>query len=220
MKKVFLIIGIISSLCACRQENRYLGEGEGALSLQVTMGEAVEVVSRTSLGNEEIEALKNDCKVRIYEGDKLIRKYSSWSSVPEKIDLSAGTDYRVSVDEYKKDIQKELEKIITQIDGAGKCSVMVTFDNATENVFAYNSTREKDDKGEKQRNEYVIVKNNGDETPIVVKEIQPSIRGVIVVCEGGDNVKVKQDITESISCVFSIPSSRISVNKMSVNKER
>lgn len=126
----------------------------------------------------------------------------------------------VSVDEYKRDIQKELEKIITQIDGAGKCSVMVTFDNATENVFAYNSTREKDDKGEKQSNEYVIVKNNGDETPIVVKEIQPSIRGVIVVCEGGDNVKVKQDITESISCVFSIPSSRISVNKMSVNKER
>lgn len=97
MKKVFLIIGIISSLCACRQENRYLGEGEGALSLQVTMGEAVEVVSRTSLGNEEIEALKNDCKVRIYEGDKLIRKYSSWSSVPEKIDVSAGTDYRVRV---------------------------------------------------------------------------------------------------------------------------
>lgn len=97
MKKVFLIIGIISSLCACRQENRYLGEGEGALSLQVTMGEAVEVVSRTSLGNEELEALKNDCKVRIYEGDKLIRKYSSWSFVPEKIDLSAGTDYRVRV---------------------------------------------------------------------------------------------------------------------------
>ena len=97
MKKVFLIIGIISSLCACRQENRYLGEGEGALSLQVTMGEAVEVVSRTSLGNEEIEVLKNDCKVRIYEGDKLIRKYSSWSSVPEKIDLSAGTDYQVRV---------------------------------------------------------------------------------------------------------------------------
>lgn len=97
MKKVFLIIGIISSLCACRQENRYLGEGEGVLSLQVTMGEAVEVVSRTSLGDEEIEALKNDCKVRIYEGDKLIRKYSSWSSVPEKIDLSAGTDYRVRV---------------------------------------------------------------------------------------------------------------------------
>lgn len=97
MKRVFLIIGIISSLCACRQEDRYLGEGEGALSLQVTMGEAVEVVSRASLGDEEIEALKNDCKVRIYEGDKLIRKYSSWSSVPEKIDLSTGTDYRVRV---------------------------------------------------------------------------------------------------------------------------
>lgn len=97
MKRVFLIIGIISSLCACRQENRCLGEGEGALSLQVTMGEAVEVVSRASLGDEEIEALKNDCKVRIYEGDKLIRKYSSWSSVPEKIDLSTGTDYRVRV---------------------------------------------------------------------------------------------------------------------------
>ena len=42
MKRIFLIIGVISSLCACRQENRYLSEGEGALNLQVTVGEAVE----------------------------------------------------------------------------------------------------------------------------------------------------------------------------------
>lgn len=38
MKRIFLIIGVISSLCACRQENRYLSEGEGALNLQVTVG--------------------------------------------------------------------------------------------------------------------------------------------------------------------------------------
>lgn len=133
---------------------------------------------------------------------------------------NTGGNSSVSVDEYKRSVQNELQKIIAQIDGAGKCSVMVTFDNATENVFAYNSTREKDENGEKQSHEYVIVKSNGEETPIVVKEIQPSIRGVIVVCEGGDSIEVKQDIIESISCVFAIPSNRISVNKMSSNKER
>lgn len=96
-KSILFIIGVISLLTSCRQEERYLQEGEGALSLQVNMGESVEVISRASLGEEETETLKKNCKVRIYEGDKLIRKYSSWAAVPEKIDLATGTDYRVRV---------------------------------------------------------------------------------------------------------------------------
>lgn len=98
MKKgILLIISLASLLGACRQEERYLDEGKGMLCLQVTMDETVDVVSRASVGSEEAEALKEDCKVRIYENDKLIRKYSSWSAVPEKIDLAAGSDYRVRV---------------------------------------------------------------------------------------------------------------------------
>lgn len=96
-KEILLIISLASLLGACRQEERYLDEGKGMLCLQVTMDETVNVVSRASVGSEEAEALKEDCKVRIYENDKLIRKYSSWSAVPEKIDLAAGSDYKVRV---------------------------------------------------------------------------------------------------------------------------
>lgn len=96
-KEILLIISLASLLGACRQEERYLDEGKGMLCLQVTMDETVDVVSRASVGSEEAEALKEDCKVRIYENDKLIRKYSSWSAVPEKIDLAAGSDYKVRV---------------------------------------------------------------------------------------------------------------------------
>ena len=96
-KEILLIISLASLLGACRQEERYLDEGKGMLCLQVTMDETVDVVSRASVGSEEAEALKEDCKVRIYENDKLIRKYSSWSAVPEKIDLAVGSDYKVRV---------------------------------------------------------------------------------------------------------------------------
>lgn len=96
-KEILLIISLASLLGACRQEERYLDEGKGMLCLQVTMDETVNVISRASVGSEEAEALKEDCKVRIYENDKLIRKYSSWSAVPEKIDLAAGSDYKVRV---------------------------------------------------------------------------------------------------------------------------
>lgn len=66
-KEILLIISLASLLGACRQEERYLDEGKGMLCLQVTMDETVDVVSRASVGSEEAEALKEDCKVRIYE---------------------------------------------------------------------------------------------------------------------------------------------------------
>ena len=41
----------------------------------------------------------------------------------------------------------------------------------------------------------------------------PQVRGVIVVCDGGDNIAVKEKVINAVSGVFGISTTRISVIK-------
>lgn len=121
---------------------------------------------------------------------------------------------------YKEETQKQLQKIISEIDGVGKCAVFVTFENTSESVYAYNSTLETNDKGEKKEYDYVILNGENGDEPMLVKEVEPTVKGVVVVCEGGDNSAVRSSIIDSVTSAFVISSNRIAVNKMATNKER
>lgn len=130
------------------------------------------------------------------------------------------TSQTASIVTYKEKTERDLETIISQIDGAGKCAVMVTFETSAENVYAYNSSTEYGEKNEKREYNYIIIEDEKKQEPIVVKEIQPKVQGVIIVCEGGENSKVKEAVIRSITSAFNIASNKISISKMAENKER
>mgnify|MGYP006974622555 CR=1 FL=1 len=64
------------------------------------------------------------------------------------------------------------------------------------------------------RKKYVIVDGSSGEQGIVVRQSEPKIRGVAVVCEGGGNQTVKQQIIETVTALLDISSARVSVAKM------
>ena len=49
----------------------------------------------------------------------------------------------------------------------------------------------------------------------MVKVYEPAIKGVAVVAQGADNIKVKNAIIQTVCAVFNISSARVSVEKMS-----
>ena len=51
------------------------------------------------------------------------------------------------------------------------------------------------------------------------KEKTPKISGVLVVCEGGENTTVKQNISEAVMALFQIDVNRIKVVKMNIQEE-
>ena len=105
MKKCCLLICSLVLLGACRQEDRWSDAGEGTLLLDMQAGEEVKVVSRAENGEtagEEIQnpadLLKETARVRVYQGNKLIRKYEGWGGEVESgITLASGDGYRVRV---------------------------------------------------------------------------------------------------------------------------
>ena len=111
-----------------------------------------------------------------------------------------------SQETYAEDIEKRLTEIVSSIDGAGKTRVMVTLESGAEQVYAKNEKIKSDTSGgtalEKENfsdeKEYVLIETDGNEGGMIIKLIQPKIRGVAVVCEGGGSDAVRQEITQEI----------------------
>lgn len=117
------------------------------------------------------------------------------------------TDIR---DSYEENIEKRLTSIVSSIDGAGRTDVMVTLASGDENVYA---VKEKSSDGSKER-EYIVIDSDKNESGLLLKVIEPEIRGVAIVCEGADSAKIRQEIISSVSAVLGISTNRISIAKI------
>lgn len=124
---------------------------------------------------------------------------------------------------YAEDIEQRLTEMISSIDGAGKTRVMVTLESGVEQVYAKNEKISNDsslDKDKSKENysdekEYVLIETDGDEGGLIIKLIQPKVRGVAVVCEGGGSDAVRQEITQVVTAVLDISASHVYITKMS-----
>ncbi|SKC72230.1 stage III sporulation protein AG [Maledivibacter halophilus] len=126
---------------------------------------------------------------------------------------------------YSDSMESRLEKILSKINGVGEVKVMITYETTSEVVPAANvtkseqTTQETDTQGGnrviKQENisEDIVTVSNKDynNSPIVIKEIKPIIRGVIVVATGADDPRVKNNLIEAVTTVFQIKSHKVKV---------
>lgn len=122
------------------------------------------------------------------------------------------TDIR---DNYEKNLEERLTSIVSSINGAGRTEVMVTLASGDENVYA---VKEKSSDGSRER-EYVVIDSDSNESGLLLKVIEPEIRGVAVVCEGADSANVRQEIVSTVSAVLGISTNRISIAKIKPTSE-
>lgn len=121
--------------------------------------------------------------------------------------------------DYCLQLEKKMENFIENIDGAGKTRVIITLSETTEYIYAKDGKeiRKNDEKNDDEtlENKYVIIENDNINSGLLIKTIEPKIRGVAISCEGGDNTKVQQQIYSAVSAVLNINSSKISISKLS-----
>ena len=96
MKKRTLYLLSLLSLFGCQQDDNSSFEGEGTLRLDVKMKSELQVAATRALTADEETELGKNCKIRIYDTDKLIRKYQGVGDIPADIVLPSG-EYRVRV---------------------------------------------------------------------------------------------------------------------------
>lgn len=120
----------------------------------------------------------------------------------------------ISYADYIASLEKDTQNIIGSINGVGKCRVMLTLKDTKESIYAKNSDEKNDESSYSKNYEYVLYDGQDGETPVLIKQYFPQIQGVVVVCDGADNTVVRENVINSVSSLFNIPTSRISVSKI------
>ncbi|MBR5310108.1 MAG: hypothetical protein IKU42_03175 [Oscillospiraceae bacterium] len=121
---------------------------------------------------------------------------------------------KTAVYEYENLLEERIETEISKISGAGKTSVLLTFDTSKEYFYAENSFIEENSEEKNTENELVIVDGEKGEEPVIIRTKEAKIRGILVICEGGDDPTVREKIIEALCALLDIPSNCVSVAKM------
>lgn len=104
---------------------------------------------------------------------------------------------------YAEMLEARIVDLCEQVAGVSDVSVLLTLDGGVERIYAENST------GGGQS--YVVISAGGEEKVVLVREICSSVRGIAVVCHGGENISIRRTLTELLSCALGVPISKISV---------
>jgi len=130
---------------------------------------------------------------------------------------------------FVKNVQNDLEKMISEIEGAGKTMVLVTLETSEELVYAIEkkqknetikdasidgtSTLKKEiDDSEKR---YITTKDsNGNEKPLILRKIEPKIRGAVISCKGAKNKNVRENVIKTVTTALNISSDKVYVTQI------
>lgn len=152
----------------------------------------------------------------------LISGFVSSSSKKQK-----NKDINFNVSGYEHKLEERLLDLVEEIDGVGKAKIMVTLESGIEYIYAQ-ERREKTDKisdfkdktplklqerNDEEKKLMLVDGPSGRRQALIKTEIQPKIKGVVVVCQGGNEPLVNQQIINVLTTVLNISSSRVFVTK-------
>ena len=119
---------------------------------------------------------------------------------------AVSTAQTVAVSQYQTQLEQQLEGLISQLQGAGRTTVMVTLTTGEETVYAVDTQT-----GDMQQQETHVLLQDG--SALAETTYLPQVCGVAVLCEGGGDVRVAARITELLHSLLDLPTNRICVEQ-------
>lgn len=165
---------------------------------------------------------------KIWNGDKKEDETQTRQNTTTGKQLA--TQENNSNSENTTDLQSNLERILSNIDGVGKVSVLLTYSESSELVPLYDenksetTTEEADTSGGKrtttdtntQKSAIMQENSSGEKSIITQKTVSPKIEGAIITAEGGENANVKTQIIQAVEAATGLATHKIQVFKLKV----
>jgi len=130
----------------------------------------------------------------------------------------------VENESYIAALEKKLDDLVEQVSGAGRCNIMITLEQGAQYVFASESKKTLDETESRQGEEtskiqqkdnseskIVVLEENGVSRPLVETSREPQVKGVVVVCDGGNSSIVQQRVTQVVTTVLGIGANQVCV---------
>lgn len=140
---------------------------------------------------------------------------------------SLDTDGDTSLFSYEHELEKRLEQILGGMEGITSVDVMVTLSATSEKVLEKSIQLEENkqeiEKGSgesleksvtsslSKKNEALLTGNTSGSMPYIIKEMSPSIQGVVVAARGNITQTKIREISEAVQALFGIEAHKIKV---------
>ncbi|MBR3592812.1 MAG: hypothetical protein IKL46_08165 [Clostridia bacterium] len=126
-----------------------------------------------------------------------------------------------TVEEYSEILKKDIENIVKGITGDQNPTVVITLESgirysyasADETDMSSSTGSTTDQSSESKKQSYITVKTaDGGEQALVVTEIMPEVRGVAIICKGGNLKTTADKIKNAVTAALNITSKRVYIS--------
>lgn len=124
-----------------------------------------------------------------------------FSSGKEPADQPVTPTAQQELEQYQSYIEARVRSLCESVEGVSGVTVAVTLSGNFEEVYA----TEQVDGNE----EYVIIGSGSNASALHISRLAPQIAGIGVVCRGGGNADVRQELTSLLCAAFRISSNRV-----------
>lgn len=157
----------------------------------------------------------------------LPQNQSSNLNQAQSVGSSLDTDGDTSLFSYEHELEKRLEQILGGMEGITSVDVMITLSATSEKVLEKSIQLEENkqeiEKGSgesleksvtsslSKKNEALLTGNTSGSMPYIIKEMSPSIQGVVVAAKGNITQTKIREISEAVQALFGIEAHKIKV---------
>lgn len=125
----------------------------------------------------------------------------------------------LTTEEYANYLENKLSNVLSQINGAGNVSVMITLSCGIEYVYATNTTEETTTQTvagttttqTTKTEEIILVSVSGKNSPIIIRENLPKVSGVVVVSSGANNISVMLELQKAVMALLEVNAEDIEI---------
>ena len=118
--------------------------------------------------------------------------------------------------------------MISAIEGVGSAKVLITLESGSTNIYAQekkavsdtaenvgSGSEKKLEQKESTEEKYIFVEDeNGRRQALLITTVEPVVKGVVIICDGAEDPKVRLRVLNAVTVALEISSARVSIEKM------
>lgn len=127
----------------------------------------------------------------------------------EAAETAPADSVTLSAAQVEQALEERITALLSRTAGVGRCQVMVTLEHGGQLVYAADRTSSAGAASEKT----LMVQTDTGPVGLLVTEVQPAVKGVAVICDGGGDRAVQERVQALVTAALDIPSRRVCVAK-------
>lgn len=139
---------------------------------------------------------------------------------------ASGQTAQTSSQQFAQHTEQQLAQLLCKAAGVGETHVMVTVEQGAEYRYAADEKSSgdsvatyagaegaltKQEQKQERQQSYILVESGQGKQPLVLTELAPKVKGVVVICRGGGSAVTKQRVTDIVTTALGISSIQVCV---------